>query len=110
LRVKKIIRDYYIERASKSAYELEKITLEHADATTVSSVVDCAAEKKTRGNIDIVGYLTRSWVLNMKTTLMVEEDLMELFQENIQRTWGKLKGAQSQALKPKFPNFYTYKN
>ncbi|MCL2476704.1 hypothetical protein [Candidatus Bathycorpusculum sp.] len=35
----------------------------------------------------------------MKTTLMVEEDMMELFQENIQRTWGKLKGAQSQALK-----------
>jgi len=30
---------------------------------------------------------------------MVEDTVMELFQENIQRTWGKLKGAQSEALK-----------
>jgi hypothetical protein len=43
---KKIIRDYYIERASKSAYELEK--KEHWNTmmcATVSSVVDCAWEK-----------------------------------------------------------------
>lgn len=35
----------------------------------------------------------------MKTTLIVEGDVMELFQENVQRTWGKLKGAQSEALR-----------
>jgi hypothetical protein len=35
----------------------------------------------------------------MKTTLVVESDVMELFQENVQRTWGKLKGAQSEALR-----------
>ncbi len=35
----------------------------------------------------------------MKTTLVVEGDVMELFQENVQRTWGKLKGAQSEALR-----------
>jgi hypothetical protein len=35
----------------------------------------------------------------MKTTLLVESDIMELFQENVQRIWGKLKGAQSEALR-----------